>query len=140
MKNDSNNTHETFQAGDTTRITKCGRFLRQSKIDELPQLWNVIKGDMAVVGPRPEIEQVVVESNDDRWRIILGCRPGITDKASLKFIDEEKILSNSNNPMYTYIYSILPEKLHISEEYTRNITFATDASILFSTVKNLFFK
>ncbi len=118
-----------FDAGDGTRVTKIGRFLRASKLDELPQLWNVIRGDMALVGPRPEVRKWV-EMNPERWAIVHAVRPGITDPAAILYRDEEKILANVPDPERLYREEILPRKLDLYEEYVRSRTFWGDVKIL----------
>ena len=118
-----------FDAGDGTRVTKIGRFLRASKLDELPQLWNVIRGDMALVGPRPEVRKWV-EMNPERWAIVHAVRPGITDLAAILYRDEEKILANVPDPERLYREEILPRKLDLYEEYVRSRTFWGDVKIL----------
>src|SRR3954471_9320400 len=80
----------TFEPGNTTRVTRVGRMLRRSKLDELPQLWNVVVGDMSLVGPRPEVPRWV-EIYPQRWQVVHSVRPGLTDPASLAFIQEESL-------------------------------------------------
>ena len=121
-----------FDAGDGSRVTKVGRFLRATKLDELPQLWNVIRGDMALVGPRPEVRKWV-EVNPDRWAIVHAVRPGITDPAAILYRDEEKILANVPDPERLYREEILPRKLDLYEEYVRTRTFWGDLKILGQT-------
>ena len=118
-------------AGDD-RITRLGKFLRRTKLDELPQFWNVLRGDMSLVGPRPEVPEYV-ELFRERYGIVLTVRPGITDLASIHFRNEEEILSRSSEPLKEYAERILPAKLDLAEEYIRTRTAFVDISILFHT-------
>lgn len=129
----------SFEPGDTSRVTRTGRLLRRSKLDELPQLLNVLKGDMSLVGPRPEVERWV-KAYPERWRRILKVRPGITDVASLKFRNEEEILSKAELPEWTYQHVILPEKLSLYESYISEQSLKGDIHILFTTLATLFTK
>jgi lipopolysaccharide/colanic/teichoic acid biosynthesis glycosyltransferase len=119
------------------RITRLGGFLRRYKIDELPQLWNVFRGDMSLVGPRPELSQYV-ESYSHEQRLVLSVRPGITDPASLAYRQEEKILSRHEDPERIYRMVILPQKLAQNLEYLRSISFRTDFRIILRTVRRSF--
>ncbi len=118
-------------AGDH-RITRVGRFLRATKFDELPQLWNVFRGDMSLVGPRPEVPEYV-DLFRDRYALILTMRPGITDLASICFRNEEEVLSKSSDPLKEYVERVLPAKLDLAEEYVVNHNMSRDISILFRT-------
>lgn len=129
----------SFDPGDISRVTRAGRFLRRSKLDELPQLLNVLKGDMSLVGPRPEVERWV-KAYPARWGRVLKVRPGITDVASLKFRNEEEILSKAELPEWTYQHVILPEKLSLYENYISEQSFMGDIHILLSTITTLFTK
>jgi len=122
-----------FQPGDQTRVTAVGRFLRAYKLDELPQLWNVLKGEMSVVGPRPEIRKWV-DAYPERWARVLSVKPGITDPASLVYRDEEEILAASPDPEKAYRAVILPHKLRLYEEYVDNRTFFGDIRIVLETI------
>ncbi len=115
-----------------SRVTKIGRFLRKYKLDEFPQLWNVLKGEMSIVGPRPEVAKYVRLYNDQQKKV-LDVKPGITDYASFDFIDEGALLSKSNNPEKTYIEEILPQKLKLSLAYIQEQSFMTDLKIIFRT-------
>lgn len=123
----------TFDAGDRTRVTAIGRLLRRSKLDELPQLWNILVGDMSFVGPRPEVPRWT-EVHVDRWERVLAVRPGITDPASLEFRDEEEILAAADDPEAMYRDVILPRKLALSEAYLRNRTLRRDIGIILRTL------
>lgn len=114
------------------RITRVGRFLRRWKLDELPQLFNVVCGDMSLVGPRPEVPRYV-EMFRDEYKEVLRVRPGITDLASIKFRDEASLLSGSADPEQTYVKEILPEKLALAREYVARASFGFDLRILFRT-------
>lgn len=118
-------------AGDD-RITRVGKFLRLMKLDELPQFWNVLRGDMSLVGPRPEVPEYV-DLFRERYRTVLTVRPGITDLAAIHFRNEEEILSRSAEPLREYAESILPAKLDLAEEYVSTHTTAGDIFILFRT-------
>jgi len=118
-------------AGDT-RVTRVGKCLRLTKLDEVPQFWNVLRGDMSLVGPRPEVQQYV-EMFKDRYRKVLTVRPGITDLASIHFRNEEEILASSTEPLKEYAERILPAKLDLAEQYIRTRTIFRDVSILFHT-------
>ncbi|MBN8568259.1 MAG: sugar transferase [Ignavibacteria bacterium] len=115
------------------KVTRIGHFLRKSKIDELPQLINVLKGDMSLVGPRPELRKFVNMYNDEQ-REILMMKPGMTDYASIKFFNEDKLLSASDNPEDLYIKKILPEKIILNRLYFRNYSVKEYFKIIFITL------
>ena len=119
-------------AGDA-RITRVGRFLRAAKLDELPQFWNVLIGDMSLVGPRPEVPEYV-DMFHHRYQRILTVRPGITDIASIRFRNEEKLLARGSEPLREYIHSVLPLKLDLADEYLRTRSLRLDFLILFKTL------
>ena len=120
-------------ADDDPRLTKVGRFLRKHKLDELPQLINVLKGDMSFVGPRPEVQHYV-DLFTEQERLILSVRPGITDLASLWNSDEGAILAGSPDPDKAYMEKIRPEKIRLQLEYIRTRSFWTDILIMLQTV------
>jgi lipopolysaccharide/colanic/teichoic acid biosynthesis glycosyltransferase len=119
------------------RITRVGEILRRYKMDELPQLWNVLRGDMSLVGPRPELPKYV-ENYSPEQRLALCVRPGITDPASLAFRHEEEILSRCEDPERAYRMEILPEKLAQNLWYIQNISFRVDLRIIFATLSRSF--
>lgn len=123
----------SFDAGDSRRVTLVGRVLRRTKLDELPQLWNVLRGDMSLVGPRPEVQKWV-DVYPERWSRVLSLRPGITDNASLEFRNEEELLAASSNPEKTYSDEVLPRKLDLYEDYVQNHSLAGDIRIIFRTI------
>ena len=122
---------------DDPRVTPIGKFLRKYKLDELPQLINVLRGDMSFVGPRPQV-QWAVDLYTPEERQILTVRPGITDEASLKFSNEGEILKGSKDPDKDYIEKIHPEKMRLSLEYVRNRSFSGDLSIIARTAGAIF--
>ena len=124
-------------AGDS-RITKVGAWLRHFKIDELPQLVNVLHGDMSLIGPRPEVPEYV-ELDDVVWQAVLGVRPGITDLASLTFRNEEEILGKATDPVSHYRSVILPEKLRLNLQYQLTRSLSRDLKLLWMTVWYSFF-
>jgi lipopolysaccharide/colanic/teichoic acid biosynthesis glycosyltransferase len=130
-ENGSSNARVT--ASDDDRITPLGRWLRDSKINELPQLWNVFKGDMSLVGPRPEDPEIASHWPASIREVILSVRPGITSPASVVYRDEEKLLSGGNF-MDDYLNKVLPDKLRLDYLYVRNRTLLTDLDILFLTL------
>lgn len=119
------------------RITRVGRFLRRYKIDELPQLWNVFRGDMSLVGPRPELPKYVEDYSPEQ-KLVLCVRPGITDPASLAYRHEEEILSRYEDPEQVYRTQILPDKLAQDLEYIPAMSFRTDLHIIFATLSRSF--
>ena len=114
------------------RITGVGRFLRRTKLDELPQLWNIFVGHMSFVGPRPELPVYVEQFRSD-FDELLRVRPGLTDPASLAFRNEESLLRESPDPDGTYIRDVLPRKIQLSREYLHTRTFVLDIAIIFRT-------
>lgn len=124
----------SFDAGNYSRITPFGRFLRKTKLDELPQLINVLKGEMSFVGPRPEVKQWT-EVYPEKWKIVHSVKPGITDNASIEFRNEEELLAKSNDPIKTYKEVILPRKLDLYIEYVNTHTFTGDIKIILKTIK-----
>jgi lipopolysaccharide/colanic/teichoic acid biosynthesis glycosyltransferase len=118
---------------DDPRITWIGRILRKTKIDELPQLINVLVGDMSLVGPRPEVPRYVELFRGD-YVEILEARPGITDLASIKYRDESEILGRAADPEKEYIERILPEKIRLAKEYVRNASLWLDLEIIAKTI------
>jgi len=121
------------------RITGFGKFLRKFKLDELPQLFNVIIGDMSIVGPRPEVRKYVNLYNSEQLKV-LSVRPGLTDYASIIYIEENKILSESDDPEKMYVEKIMPHKLELNLKYIKNQTIFTDLKIIFKTIFKIFFK
>lgn len=121
-----------FDAGSVARVTRVGGFLRRTKLDELPQLWNVLKGDMSLVGPRPEVPKWTTVY-PERWAVVHTVRPGLTDPASIKFRNEEDLLRKAANPEDSYRDVILPEKLRLAEEYVATRSFLGDLSIIAQT-------
>jgi len=121
---------------DDPRITKIGKLLRKYKLDELPQLINVLKGEMSIVGPRPEVS-MEVETYTNEEKRILNVKPGITDFASLTFHNEGEILKGSADPHQTYREKIRPEKLKLALKYVEKQSFWVDLKIIFETIKTL---
>ncbi len=119
--------------GRDPRITKIGYILRKYKLDELPQLINVLKGDMSLVGPRPEVRKYV-DLYDDKQKEILKVRPGITDIASITFRNENDLLSQNPNPEDYYIHEIMPKKISLSLEYVKTRTLIKDIKLIFKTI------
>jgi lipopolysaccharide/colanic/teichoic acid biosynthesis glycosyltransferase len=120
------------------RVTKAGAWLRRLKIDELPQLVNVLRGEMSLIGPRPEAPEYV-EFDDRRWRKVLAVRPGITDLATLAFRNEEEILGPASDPDTYYRSVILPEKLRLNLSYQQSRTLSRDFKLLWMTARYSFF-
>jgi len=118
------------------RITKIGYFLRKTKMDEFPQFINVIKGEMSIVGPRPEVQEYV-DLYTEEQRKILSIKPGITDYASLEFFEENRILGESENPRETYIHEIMPAKLLLNEKYLAKPTVRHDIQIMWKTFRKM---
>jgi lipopolysaccharide/colanic/teichoic acid biosynthesis glycosyltransferase len=129
----------SFDAGNSSRITPFGRFLRKTKLDELPQLFNVLKGEMSIVGPRPEVKQWT-EVYPEKWQIVHTVKPGITDNASIEFRNEEELLAQSVDPIKTYREEILPRKLDLYIEYVNKQSFGGDLKIIFKTIEAIIFK
>ena len=139
MAPDNNLPSDNFEAGNLSRVTRTGKFLRKTKLDELPQLINVLKGDMSLVGPRPEVRKWV-EIYPDKWARVLTIKPGITDNASVLFRNEEEVLSMEANPENYYKEIILPEKLNQYIKYVNNHPFAGDVAIILRTIFSIFKK
>jgi lipopolysaccharide/colanic/teichoic acid biosynthesis glycosyltransferase len=123
-------------AGDR-RITRVGALLRKTKLDELPQLVNVLKGDMSLVGPRPEVPKYVALYPAEIRDLVLSVRPGITDEASIEFRDESALLAGAEDVEVTYVRDILPRKLQVYVRYAREHTLMGDLRILAHTVRAL---
>ena len=126
-------------AGDDPRVTPLGRWLRRYKLDELPQLLNVLRGEMSLVGPRPEVQQYV-DLYTEEERAILSVRPGITDRASLWNSDEGALLAGSSDPERTYLEEIRPEKLRLQLAYVREQSLSTDLGIIGRTAGAILFR
>jgi lipopolysaccharide/colanic/teichoic acid biosynthesis glycosyltransferase len=123
--------------GRDARITRAGHFLRRTKLDELPQFANVLRGDMSVVGPRPEVPRYVALYPSDLAAQVLSVRPGITDLASLAFRNEGELLARSDDPERTYVQDILPAKLQYACQYVQTRSLWLDLSIIVHTVAAL---
>ena len=118
------------------RITKTGFILRKYKLDELPQLWNVFIGDMSLVGPRPEVKKYT-DLYTDEQRQVLKVRPGITDWASIKYVDENKILGEAKDPDEAYVTLIMPNKIKLNMVYINHQTLGEYFKIIFTTFKKI---
>lgn len=119
------------------RITSVGTILRKYKLDELPQIWNVLKGEMSLVGPRPEVPRYVAHYPPDVREIVLSLRPGITDLASIAFRNENELLRGSLDPEKTYLEEVLPVKLRYCVAYVRTRSLAMDVNICLKTLSAL---
>ena len=124
--------------GADPRITRPGVFLRKYKIDEFPQFFNVLVGDMSVVGPRPEVPRYVALYPSDMRETVLGVRPGITDLASIEYRDENDLLGRSADPEHTYVNEVLPAKLAYCERYVRERSFMGDLRIIARSFSSAF--
>ena len=118
------------------RITRIGYFLRKTKIDELPQLMNVLKGNMSLVGPRPEVRKYV-DLYTEEQRKVLSVRPGITDYASIEYVNENELLSKADDPDRVYIEEIMPDKIKLNMKYLEHYTISEYFKIIFLTFKSL---
>ena len=119
------------------RITKIGYYLRRYKIDELPQLFNVLNGTMSIVGPRPEVRKYVELYTKVQMQI-LDIKPGITDYASLEYFNENELLAKSDNPEKTYINKVLPAKIMLNKKYIDRLSLGTDVVIIIKTMFRIF--
>ena len=120
---------------DDTRITRAGRFLRRYKLDELSQLLNVVKGEMSLVGPRPEVQRYVTLYPGGVREKVLSVPPGMTDYASIEYIDENALLANADDPETVYIERVMPAKLRNYERYVAERSIGMDLKIILATVK-----
>ena len=118
------------------RITSVGVFIRKYKLDEFPQFINVLKGDMSIVGPRPEVHEFVALYSDTQKKV-LEVKPGITDYASIEYFNENELLASSDNPKRTYVEKIMPDKLELNQKYLANPTLAHDLKIIFMTMRRV---
>ena len=120
--------------GADSRITTVGSFLRKYKLDEIPQLIDVLAGDMSLVGPRPEVSKYIDCYSDDEKFDVLSVKPGITDNASIEFRDESELLASSKDPEAAYINEVLPKKIALYRKYVRGRSFFGDVVIIFKTI------
>ena len=137
MRPATDNTAALVTSAGDQRITRVGGWLRSTKLDELPQLWNVVRGDLSIVGPRPEVQRYV-----DLWpapdrEIILSVRPGITDPASTKYRREEELLAGQQDPEAFYRAVILPDKVRLYRDYVETQSLANDFRILLGTAQTV---
>ena len=133
---DPTSTGRPITAGQDSRITHIGNFLRKTKIDELPQLINVLRGEMSLVGPRPEVRKFV-ELFRREYEDILKIRPGITDVASIKYDDEAEILGHATDPEEEYVRRVLPDKIKLARDYVGRSSFLTDLRLILRTLPRL---
>lgn len=137
MVHDVDQTGAKVTTGNDRRITKVGRFLRKYKLDELPQLINVVKGEMSLVGPRPEVPEYVAYYPEASKRKVLSVPPGITDRASLEFQDENALLAGVADPHAYYVSQVLPKKLAYYEDYVDSRTLGEDLRLVLRTIGRL---
>ena len=124
--------------GNDSRVTGIGKFLRKSKLDELPQLLNVLQGDMSVVGPRPEVQRYVSLYSAEQLKV-LSVKPGLTDLASIEYIDEQKILGQAEDHDKEYVEVVMPAKLALNLEYIERRSFRYDLRLIFKTIGKILF-
>ena len=137
MVPDASQRGSEITVGADPRITCIGRFLRKTKFDELPQLINVLKGEMSLVGPRPEVPKYVELFRED-YEEILKIHPGITDLASLRYRNEAEVLSRAENAEEEYIKRVLPEKIELGKQYIRDASLLFDLRLIVRTLRRLF--
>ncbi len=137
MRKDADKGRLITVGGKDPRITPIGYFIRRFKIDELPQLFNVLKGDMSLVGPRPEVRKYVDLYTEEQQKV-LSVRPGITDYASIEYVDENVLLGNADNPDEVYINQIMPDKIRLNMKYIDNQSVKEYFKIIFLTIFKIF--
>jgi lipopolysaccharide/colanic/teichoic acid biosynthesis glycosyltransferase len=123
--------------GNDSRVTRAGRFIRRFKLDEFPQLINIIKGEMSIVGPRPEVPKYVALYSAEQKKV-LEVLPGLTDYASIEYLDEQEILGRSDNPEKAYVNEVMPKKLELNLQYIRERSFWLDLKLIFKTIGRIF--
>lgn len=133
MHRDADRVSRPLTVGRDGRITTMGRFFRRTKIDELPQLFNVLKGDMSLVGPRPEVPQYVELFRED-FQKILSVRPGMTDVASIRYRDEAAVLGRADDPEQEYVETILPTKIALAKKYVDQCSLRYDLRLIGMTI------
>jgi lipopolysaccharide/colanic/teichoic acid biosynthesis glycosyltransferase len=133
MKNNSDKKGLLTVGSNDHRITRSGYFLRKYKLDELPQLFNVLKGDMSMVGPRPEVRKYV-DLYSEEQKEVLAIKPGITDYASIEYSNENELLAQSPEPEKLYIEEVMPKKLSLNKKYIHSASMATDLKIIAQTI------
>lgn len=139
MRPDSDKLGLITVGGRDPRVTRSGYYIRKYKLDELPQLINVFKGDMSLVGPRPEVRKYVDLYTTDQLRV-LSVRPGITSLASIRYRNENEILASAKDPDKTYVEQVLIDKLNIDLQYIDNASFVGDLKLIFITLKEIIIK
>lgn len=139
MRPDSDKLGLITVGGRDPRVTRSGYYIRKYKLDELPQLINVFKGDMSFVGPRPEVRKYVDLYTADQLRV-LSARPGITSLASIRYKNENEILASAKDPDKTYVEQVLIDKLNIDLQYIDNASFWGDLKLIFITLKEIIMK
>jgi len=125
-------------AGDDQRLLKIGHFLKKYQLDEMPQLINVLRGEMSLVGPRPEVKTYVDMMNEEERNVIFSIKPGMTDFASLWNFHESEVLKGSTDPEKTYMEKIRPEKIRLQMEYVKKRSFLLDLKIVIKTILRVF--
>lgn len=136
---DAEKTGVSSTSKEDDRITKIGKFMRRFKIDELPQLLNVLHGEMSIVGPRPEVKKFT-DMYTGEEKILLNIKPGITDYASIWNSDEGEILKDSKDPDKDYLEKIRPEKIRLQLKYAKEVSLWTDIKIIYLTIRKLILK
>lgn len=139
MRPDSDKLGLITVGGHDPRVTRSGYFIRKYKLDEFPQLINVFKGDMSLVGPRPEVRKYVDMYTPEQMKV-LSVRPGITSLASIRYRNENEILAEAEDPDRCYIEQVMPDKLKIDLEYVDNAGFMNDIKLIFATFKEIITK
>lgn len=138
MRHDPHGVGPQITVGADARITRVGAFLRRTKLDELPQLVDVLQGSMSLVGPRPEVPRYVALYPAELRDIVLSVRPGITDLASIEFRDEAALLARATDPEREYVEVVMPRKLALAVRYVRATSLGLDVTILWRTLRLLF--
>lgn len=133
MRRDSDRTGGHLTVGNDSRVTCAGRMLRRTKLDELPQLLNVLHGDMSLVGPRPEVPEYVQKYSPEQ-RDVLELVPGITDPASIKYADESNVLALQADPHEYYMKTVMPDKIRINMQYAKRATIGSDFMVILETI------
>ncbi|NND78056.1 MAG: sugar transferase [Flavobacteriales bacterium] len=123
--------------GQDSRITRTGAFIRKYKLDELPQLWNILMGEMSFIGPRPEVPKYVALYNEEQKKV-LSVRPGLSDPASLAYLNEAEILAKADDPEKEYVGNIMPAKLALNLKYIEERSFLDDLGLMLKTVGKVF--